>query len=132
MKNKTSIQLMEQVVMTGVFVLAAAICLQAYAASYAISKTSELREAAARIASDMTERFTAGGAIDDAPAYYADLDGNACGRKDAAFRVNVTRTGQDGDVIEIMTVKVTGTDGNAAYASRTTVRTPSTKGVTDP
>ena len=55
MKNKTSLTLMEQVVMVLVFSLAAAICLQAFALSGQISRTEESRERAVLLCQNAAE-----------------------------------------------------------------------------
>ena len=55
MKNKTSLTLMEQVVMVMVFALAAAICLQAFALSSRVSRECEARDEAVLLAQNTVE-----------------------------------------------------------------------------
>lgn len=59
MKNKTPLQLMEQIIMIGVFALAAALCLQAYALSHKISANMALQESAVHMADNLIESLRA-------------------------------------------------------------------------
>jgi hypothetical protein len=58
-KQKTSLLLMEQLVMSLVFALAAALCLQVFAKSVEISETTDRRDRALTLASNAAEMLKA-------------------------------------------------------------------------
>lgn len=70
MKNKTSLLLMEQLVMVLVFVLAAALCLQAFSKADQVSQETARREEAAVIAQNAAEALKAGREPEPPPEGY--------------------------------------------------------------
>lgn len=67
MKNKTSLLLMEQLVMILVFALCAALCLQCFVAADGISRETGLRDEALILAQNTAESLKAGAPIPAAP-----------------------------------------------------------------
>ena len=67
MKNKTSLLLMEQLVMILVFALCAALCLQCFVAADRISRETGLRDEAVLLAQNTAESLKAGAPIPEAP-----------------------------------------------------------------
>lgn len=68
MKNRTSLVLMEQLVMILVFALAAAFCLQAFAGADQISRETGLRDSAVLLAQNTAEALKASAGDTDAAA----------------------------------------------------------------
>ncbi len=66
MKNKTSLLLMEQLVMILVFALCAALCLQCFVAADRISRETGLRDEAVLLAQNAAESLKAGAPIPEA------------------------------------------------------------------
>lgn len=66
MRNKTSLLLMEQLVMAAVFALAAALCLQAFVLADGLSRKNEQRSRAALLAQNGAEMVKARGGVPEA------------------------------------------------------------------
>lgn len=76
MRSKAGLQVMEQLIMIAVFSMAAAMCLQAYAASYRASRTDELAESAMSMADSVLDAFRAGAACPlEGPEYGRRFEG---------------------------------------------------------
>ena len=97
MKNKTSLLLMEQLVMILVFALCAALCLQCFVAADRISGETGLRDDAVLLAQNTAEALKAGAPIPDAPdgltRTVEDLPGEIPGLNKAEIRVYSAKTG---------------------------------------
>lgn len=76
MKNKAPLALMEQVLMTLVFALAAALCIQVFVFSGQTSRRNEARDRAVLMAQNAVETLKAcGGSMEDAQTEAAELMG---------------------------------------------------------
>lgn len=124
MKDRTPLQLMEQVAMTAVFALCAAMCLQAFAAAYNISKRSQLREAACSLADAVCAASESGTGIapegTDAEVF-VDAGGRPCDRDGACYKIVIRWNDVSPLPAASMDVDVTSPDGLVPYASRTAV-----------
>ena len=97
MKNKTSLLLMEQLVMILVFALCAALCLQCFVAADRISRETGLRDEALLLAQNTAESLKAGIPIPDAPDSLTrtveDLPGEIPGLSKAEIRIYSAESG---------------------------------------
>ena len=67
MKHRSSLLLMEQLVMILVFALCAALCLQAFVAADNMAKSTALQDEAVLLAQNTAESLKAGGPVPEAP-----------------------------------------------------------------
>ena len=97
MKNKTSLLLMEQLVMILVFALCAALCLQCFMAADRISRETGLRDEAVLLAQNTAESLKAGAPIPEAPdrltLFVEELPAETPGLKTATISVYNAETG---------------------------------------
>lgn len=124
MKDRTPLQLMEQVAMTAVFALCAAMCLQAFATAYDTSKRAQMREAASSLADAICASSESGTGV--APEgtdaeIFMDMGGRPCDRGDACYKVMIKWNDVGSLPAASMDVNVTSPDGLVPYASRTAV-----------
>ncbi len=130
MRSRAPLALMEQMVMLLVFALAAALCLQAFVRSEAMSRESEARDRAAVQCQNAAEAVRhAGGDLEKAAetlgiardqeepalsAYYSG-DWSPCGAQDWAYRLTVRPVESGVRGLGKASVRVSAADGSAVF-----------------
>jgi len=115
---------MEQVIMTAVFALCAAMSLQAFSSAYNMSKTSEMRERAAAMAEGICASAEAGTGLTPPGQdceIFVGMDGRPRDRSDATYRLTITWNDTEGLPAESMDITITSPDGITQYAEQTAV-----------
>lgn len=131
MRSRAPLALMEQMVMLLVFALAAALCLQAFVKSEAMSRESEARDRAAVQCQNAAEAVRhAGGDLEkaaetlgiardqDGTAYYSG-DWSPCGAGDWAYRLTVRPVESGVRGLGKASVRVSAADGSAVFELET-------------
>jgi len=117
MRQKTPLVLMELGIMLGVFALAAALCLQGFAAAGRISRESVRRDAAVTAAQNAAEvlRSTRGDLTESAEILGGAVSGQVWTLEYDGFCVTVTRDASDA-WLGRASIAATGDDGAAIVA----------------
>lgn len=110
MKNKSSLMLIEQIIMGLVFAIAAAICLKVFAYSDALSRSGELRDQAIRQAQTCAEVLKNTRGDFAAAEKAAELAEN--------MNVYIIPETAENDLLGSATVSVEGADGEEYYSLR--------------
>ena len=121
MRNKTSLALMELLVMILVFSLAAALCLKAFAAADSISRDTALRTRAAFAAQNAAEAFKGG--TQEGVLLYTESGNPATNTAEAAFRAAIELLPSDRPGLEKAIIRVAAAeDGEPVLFTLETAR----------